>query len=107
MTTIRFVEEDGRCTLTVEGHAGYAVSGQDIVCAGISTLVCTLNGCLSEEYERARLSHFEADLDSGEARLCWQAEPEYADRIRCIWDTIEEGFLLMAGHYPAYVEMEG
>ena len=28
--------------ITVEGHAGYAPRGQDIVCAGVSTLVQTL-----------------------------------------------------------------
>lgn len=28
--------------ITIEGHAGYAPRGQDIVCAGISTLVQTL-----------------------------------------------------------------
>lgn len=29
-------------SITIEGHAGYAPRGQDIVCAGISTLVQTL-----------------------------------------------------------------
>lgn len=28
--------------ITMEGHAGYAPHGQDVVCAGISTLVQTL-----------------------------------------------------------------
>ena len=28
--------------ITIDGHAGYAPRGQDIVCAGISTLVQTL-----------------------------------------------------------------
>lgn len=28
--------------ITIEGHAGYAPRGQDIVCAGVSTLVQTL-----------------------------------------------------------------
>lgn len=28
--------------LMVRGHAGYAERGQDIVCAGVSALVCTL-----------------------------------------------------------------
>lgn len=31
-----------RSSITIEGHAGYAPRGQDIVCAGISTLVQTL-----------------------------------------------------------------
>lgn len=28
--------------ITIKGHAGYAPSGEDIVCAGVSTLVQTL-----------------------------------------------------------------
>ena len=33
-------------TLCIEGHAGYAPKGRDIVCAAVSALVYTLiNGC--------------------------------------------------------------
>ena len=36
-------------TLTLTGHAEYAPRGQDIVCAGVSTLVYTLiNSCRCE-----------------------------------------------------------
>ena len=28
--------------ITIEGHAGFAPPGQDIVCAGVSALLCTL-----------------------------------------------------------------
>ena len=34
-------DERGVRSLTVSGHSGYAESGQDIVCAAVSTLVTT------------------------------------------------------------------
>ena len=34
--------------ITIKGHAGYAASGQDIVCAAVSSIVTTsINACLS------------------------------------------------------------
>lgn len=35
-------------SISVEGHAGYAKAGQDIVCAGVSTLAQTLIASIEE-----------------------------------------------------------
>lgn len=40
MICIKYFPQEAR--LQVRGHAGYAPEGQDIVCAGISALFCTL-----------------------------------------------------------------
>ena len=47
MTTVQ-VRRDGLgvCGLTVEGHAGYAKSGSDIVCAAASVLITTCANAL-------------------------------------------------------------
>ncbi len=46
---IEAVYDRDALTLTLTGHAEYAPKGQDIVCAGVSTLVYTLiNGCRCE-----------------------------------------------------------
>jgi uncharacterized protein YsxB (DUF464 family) len=49
MTDIMIIKSDGSIKeVTVSGHTGYAERGEDIVCAGISTLVQTaLLGLLS------------------------------------------------------------
>ena len=39
------VRPDG---ITVDGHAGYAECGKDIVCAGVTALIQTLIGSLKE-----------------------------------------------------------
>ena len=106
MTTIRYFEEDGVCHLTVDGHAGYAPDGQDIVCAAVSTLICTLNGCLQEAYDRGCLAQYDTRMEPGDVQLCWTPETDATGRIRCIWETVEMGLSLLAGQYPAYVEME-
>ena len=46
---IEAVYDNDALTLTLSGHADYAPRGQDIVCAGVSTLVYTLiNSCRCE-----------------------------------------------------------
>ena len=46
---INAVYDSHSLTLSLSGHSGYAPTGSDIVCAGVSTLVYTLiNSCRCE-----------------------------------------------------------
>ena len=51
MIKVNYTELDGpagpTCRLEASGHAGYAPAGQDIVCAGASTLMQTLCALLA------------------------------------------------------------
>lgn len=47
MTRVRIGIEDEHGSLTAEGHAEYAPAGQDICCAGISTMIYALAGYLT------------------------------------------------------------
>ena len=53
MIKVNYTELDGpagpTCRLEASGHAGYAPAGQDIVCAGASTLMQTLCALLAGE----------------------------------------------------------
>ena len=55
MIKVNYTELDGpagpTCRLEASGHAGYAPAGQDIVCAGASTLMQTLCALLAGEEE--------------------------------------------------------
>lgn len=42
MLDIRINQNSENCTITLDGHAGYAPMGQDIVCAGISSIYQTM-----------------------------------------------------------------
>ncbi|MBR2894997.1 MAG: ribosomal-processing cysteine protease Prp [Oscillospiraceae bacterium] len=46
MITVDYTRGSGWHRLTVSGHAGYAETGRDIVCAGVSVLSCALAGCI-------------------------------------------------------------
>lgn len=60
MIKVNYTELDGpagpTCRLEASGHAGYAPAGQDIVCAGASTLMQTLCALLAGE-EAPRAAH--------------------------------------------------
>lgn len=64
---IRITKGTGQ--LLVEGHAGFAQRGQDVVCAGVSALVCTLAENLRRVGGRAALS-------PGRAELSWEEGSE-------------------------------
>lgn len=80
--------------LLVEGHAGFAQSGQDVVCAGVSALVCTLAGNLRRSGGRATLSPGRAELfwKEGSEELVeafglglGQLAAAYPECIRLLW----------------------
>lgn len=86
--------ECGKAHLTVRGHAGYAESGRDIVCAAASALVYALAGTLRDT---GRLT--EAVMEPGRAdiRGTGDCAREFA-LVRC-------GLELLAGQYPQCVEV--
>lgn len=59
------------CFFEFSGHSGYAEAGQDIVCAGMSTLAQSIIGSLDELLDEAFFS-YEIDADKGliRCRLC-------------------------------------
>ena len=91
MTTITFFSDSGKCSgFSVDGHAGFGPTGQDIVCAAVSALtqgavlaVCQLSGC---EYS-------------------WQEEPGYLNfEILARNDGVAQ--VLMAGLEIAAVSLQ-
>lgn len=46
MTTVTFHVGAKNCTMIAKGHADYAESGKDIVCAGITAIIYALAGFL-------------------------------------------------------------
>ena len=92
-----FDEKDGRFSLFVNGHAGYAEVGQDIVCSAVSCLVCALAGYIRNECDGAKIHA----LRSGIASLECGADGEDAMRMTYI------GLLQLALTYPGIVSVKG
>lgn len=89
---IRVTLEPGR--LRAAGHAGFAAPGRDVVCAAVSTLLCTLAQELSGRPDaRVRLEPGLAEVE------CPPDEPALA--------FAAAGLRLLAAHCPRYVRVSG
>ena len=97
MIEASFTERGGRYSLFVNGHAGYAESGRDIVCAAVSGLVCALAGYIHNECDGARIYA----LGSGIASL--ECGEDGLDAMRMAYI----GLLQLALTYPGFVAVKG
>ena len=82
--------------LEAAGHAGYAPAGQDIVCAGASTLMQALVYLLAGE-ENARSDAW--DEPEG-PRLAVAAQAPVAPWVQGAFELAKAGFALLAERYP-------
>lgn len=92
MIVIRMNRRHG--LLEIDGHAGYAEKGKDIVCAAVSALACPLVGYVSGSVERE------------DGHMSFQAE-KMSTRARGAFDCAYGGFALLAEGYPAHVTLIG
>ena len=93
ITCRRYYDES--FSVRIEGHAGYAEFGKDIVCAGISALT----GALAERVGKLCYRH-EIDLQSGHAYITGSSEAYEA------YSTVVGGYKLIESTYPEYVHVE-
>lgn len=89
------VRRDG---ITVKGHANYAVSGSDIVCAGITVLAQTLIKSIKDltddkiEYE---ISPGRVDIKYG----------NLSEKSKTLVDSFFIGICMIAEEFPEYVRI--
>ena len=101
MTKVTYHPEEFR--MRIEGHAGAAPKGEDIVCAAATILGWTLIGGAEEEPEY-RMHLY---LNDGIIEVQCYPQEGWEDKCRYLFDTIARGFDLMAGRYPDFIEMGG
>ena len=94
--------------LRMSGHAGGGEPGQDIICAGLSTLACALINMLNEEQEAG---HMTADWNIRQEPLevLIRAKPRTAHYQRIAKDyfrVIIMGLKAMAQNYPENIELK-
>ena len=102
------VDRDKReCSLTVEGHAGQADVGQDVVCAAVSILAFTTAQVLKIMDESGEFAnHPTLDLENGDATIscCADDDTTFMNVLQTFF-TIAMGYRLLAHNYPQYVEI--
>ena len=84
--------------IKISGHANYAVSGSDIVCAGVTALAQTLIKSIEDltddkiEYER---SPGRVDIKYG----------NLSEKSRALVDSFFIGICMIADEFPEYVRI--
>lgn len=102
MTTASIYRDGDDYTLYVVGHAGYAKHGQDIVCAGISTLCYTLIEFVSQEDQSSEIT-----VDDDSIRVQCTATDDTRYRVQAAYDFAEIGLRLLEQEYPSNIVVNG
>lgn len=87
MIQVNAVRENGHYrTFSIEGHAGYADSGQDIVCAAVSALVINTINSIEEFTDDA----FACDCEDG-AIKGWEFASDVSKETDLLMDSLMLG----------------
>jgi len=99
---------DGSRNLQMQGHAGAAPKGQDLVCAGASTLALTLGraaALMEEEEMLARPA--QVKLEAGDTAISVLPREDWVAVVDIVFWTILLGLSRLAQAYPQYVHLKG
>lgn len=102
MTNCEFSEKGNEFYVGAWGHAGYAEKGQDIVCAGVSILMQTLEAALG------MTEHTEASVTKRDgACLIRFGNYDESERemVRGMFRSCVVGLKLLAVRYPEHVSI--
>lgn len=106
MTTVYVQrDEDGVRGLKVSGHAGYAKSGSDIVCAAASVLITTCANALESVAGLSPVVHQKESPAMIEVGLPSGLSSEEEHDARIILKTVLQGFSDIAAQYPRYLQI--
>lgn len=97
MIRVRYLREGDHHTLSIQGHAGYAEHGNDIVCAGVSAISYALLGWLNH----AGCDISAARVDSGDLEVSCKGIKQAATAF----DMAVIGLGQIAKKYPRHVEV--
>lgn len=86
-------------SVIIKGHAGYAPSGQDIVCAAISTLTQVFIASV----EQLTTDNLKCDISAGNAVIRYR---DLTESAHILLDSFFIGIRAVADEYPDYVKIE-
>lgn len=91
--------------VTVKGHANSGEYGNDLVCAAVSALTCTLAENIAGYAWDIEGIKEHIRLDEGDAEIiCTECPPEFVMVIDLVFCTICTGFEKLAETYPENVK---
>ena len=84
--------------ITIDGHAGYAEAGKDIVCAGVTALVQEL----IRSIESLTGDQIQYDITLGRADIHFK---NLSEAGRLLVDSFFLGICLIADDFPEYIKL--
>lgn len=109
MIDVRIFENPrrGNLGMVVKGHAGAGVKGEDLVCAGMSTLACTAAMAAKMMYASGWLTRPpRIRLENGVGQILVTPRKDKRDAVRMSFWTIQVGAFYLAQSCPEYVRLE-
>lgn len=97
------VYERDRHRVEIKGHTAYKTLGQDVLCAGVSSLAFTLAEKVSAMSAAEQVEDATVYLEPGNTLIGCRAYPGTENVITLIFDTICTGFEILAINAPEYV----
>ena len=92
-------------TLKLNGHAGQADDGHDIVCSACSILAYTVAQIVkTEEKEGSLKAKPLVVLEKGSAVISCEPKPEKYNELLHAFYYAEVGYTLLANNYPEFVD---
>ena len=102
---VLFEDAAGRITgVSVKGYSGYAEEGSDIVCAGISTLLITIDQALCSLVGLSPIEHGGED-GFAEVLLPPGITDKQMEQAQLLFGALRIGFSAIAEQYPAYFRL--
>lgn len=103
---IQIIYDRQRSLVTIDGHAGSAEEGHDLVCAGVSAITYTLANAIENMSTAGHVTSRQIKLGKGNAVIRFTPKKTYTAVIQVIVDAICAGYDLLAEQYPHYVGYE-
>lgn len=95
--------EPTRYCVSLAGHAGAGIPGQDLVCCAASMLIYTLSANVRAMQKRGWLKKAQIRLSPGDAKVACTPYANARSRVNCRIDAICLGFILLEKEYPDFV----
>lgn len=102
MIKVTFTERGRNLSLRLEGHAGYAEIGKDIVCASASILAYTLASIIDSFDEVESV----INLESGNTTIECECKDDMTfTKVANAFHYTQVGYALLEHNYPQYVRL--
>lgn len=100
-------DEQEYISLRVEGHAGQAEKGKDIVCAAASILAYTAGQSITQMHKQGWLKKKpHINLKEGKGLITCIPKEEYFEECLMVFFVAEVGYTLLHNNYPQFVDVK-